>query len=247
MTDLPICALHGFTGGPASFRMLELDTLWAPHLAGHGAQPDLSVRTFEEEISRLARLIRGRFQVPIALLGYSMGARVALGLCLRHPELFQEVTLISVNPGLATQQERKDRQVWESTWIELLERDGLAQFCQKWRQLEIFATQAELPPEVLLQQERERCSHMAHGLSHAMRVLGLAAMPDFRPDLQQLQVPCRWLVGGKDDKFMKLAKENAPLSKMISVEIIDSAGHNSLIESPTIVRRFLIDTERRFA
>ena len=88
-----VAFLHGFTGSPASFTGL-LESLtetcrpFAPTLLGHGgtpaSEPPSGVTSFEAEVDRVARSIRGHFNRPTTLIGYSLGARIGLGLLDRR-------------------------------------------------------------------------------------------------------------------------------------------------------------------
>jgi 2-succinyl-6-hydroxy-2,4-cyclohexadiene-1-carboxylate synthase len=240
MTTSPLCALHGFSRSPQSFETLALPHLWAPFLCGHGPTPDLHSQDFGAEIARVAALLRQNFQAPVSLLGYSMGARVALGLGLRHPDLFSRVTLIGVNPGLEDNQARTERLAWEAGWEELLLNEGLEAFDEQWRKQPLFASQNSLPQNVQEEQRRERWLHTPTGLAFALRVLGLGAMPNFWPELPNLKTPVLWVVGGKDEKFLRLAKRAASLSDFIQLEVVQGSGHNPLLEAPQQVRSLLL-------
>src|SRR5687767_2413269 len=101
---MKLILLHGFTGDATSWAgvraLLPADReIWCPSLLGHGSE-DPSVQTFEGEVDRLARLAADRGFTGAHLCGYSLGARVGLGLAVRHPSLFSRVTLIGVNAGI---------------------------------------------------------------------------------------------------------------------------------------------------
>lgn len=239
MTPAPrLVFLHGFTGSSRSFDPLRWRDAQAPLLTGHGPTPDLSSQSFVEEVQRVARLV-DRGASAVRLLGYSMGARVALGLALEHPRLVSRLTLIGVNPGLATESEREGRLAWEARWQDVLEVDGLAVFEHKWRALPLFASQARLSSEVREAQRAERLSHTAWGLSHALTVLGLGSMPNLWPRLGELRCPVDLLVGDQDTKFLGIARDiqgHVPHAELIS---LSGVGHNPLLEAPAHIREFL--------
>src|SRR5262245_4327636 len=112
-----VLALHGFTGSPESFAELSRESpyleLVCPTLSGHGPNPDVSANTFGGELSRIAAWVYDRELAPLPVLGYSLGARVALGLCIGYPDLFTSAVLIGVNPGISDASELEARERWE--------------------------------------------------------------------------------------------------------------------------------------
>ncbi len=231
--------LHGFTGSPQSFDAMQLPRAVGVRLMGHGPDPVLGIASYDEEVSRIASLIASGSE-PVDLVGYSMGARVALGMALKRPELVGRLSLIGVNPGLSSEQERQERLAWESRWIDTLEVDGLAVFEHKWRALPLFSSQASLPPQALEEQRRQRLSHTAHGLARAMEVLGLGSMPDLWPQLQDLKPEVQLVVGGSDHKFRAIAHKFKRLAKQAKVVELDGVGHNPLLEAPNALRSVLL-------
>lgn len=244
MVTPPLVALHGFTQSPSAFSPLKLPLALAPFLSGHGPSPDLTSLSFEDEVTRLAALMReslsGR---PAHLLGYSQGARLALGLLVRHPELFAEATLVGLNPGLQTEEERQARLAWENEWIRVLETEGLAVFYQKWSSQALFVSQNALPPELRATQEAARAQHTAHGLIHALRTLSLGHMPNYWPLLAKLTVPTRLLAGASDEKFVKLAQAAEEASAHLVARSLPGAGHNPVLEAPEAVRREVLRSQ----
>src|SRR4029077_15510464 len=101
---------HGFTGSPRSWDFLPdrraLPRI-VPALVGHsGSEAGSEVNGFEDEVDRLASLTPER---GVHAVGYSLGARLALGLALRHPARVTRLTLISCHPGLHSTAERAAR------------------------------------------------------------------------------------------------------------------------------------------
>jgi 2-succinyl-6-hydroxy-2,4-cyclohexadiene-1-carboxylate synthase len=166
------------------------------------------------------------------VLGYSLGARVALGLCLEYPELFSRAALIGVNPGITEPSERTERVRWEQGFIEVLEREGLAAFLAQWEELPLFRSQASLPAEARAVQRHIRASHRAEGLAHALRVLGTGQMPDYFPELGRLKLPVLLVAGENDVKFRSIAERAQALLQNARIAVVPGAGHNPLIEAP---------------
>ncbi len=234
-----VLALHGFTGAPESFAelaaLLPSGALLCPALSGHGLAPNTASQDFAAEVERLAAWLRARSSERVVVLGYSLGARVALGLCVSHPELFSAALLIGVNPGLGTDAERRERIAWETHLIELLETEGLTAFLTEWESLPLFASQSALSPERRSAQRRIRESHLAAGLAHALRALGTGRMPDLSPQLGSISFPVTLMVGEQDAKFRALAERTLPALREGHLAVVPGAGHNPLLEAPAAV------------
>ena len=227
-----VFALHGFTGRPQQWQKL-LPTAACAWLAGHGLQPILQTQYFEQEVARLALEAEG-LPEPRTLVGYSMGARVGLGILVRRPDLFQNAVLVGGSPGLRDDAERSQRLEWERNWQRLLEDHGLAAFVDAWRNLPLFATQRELPDALRQDQDATRRAHTAAGLHHALGVLGLGAMPSLWDELDQIEAQVVLVAGAEDPKFTALAHEQAAAIAGARVEILPGAGHNPLLETPEL-------------
>lgn len=236
---IPLVCLHGFTGTPAAFSPLGIETLWAPRLTGHGPDPDMSSQTFDEEVARIGAGIAQRSQTPVHLFAYSMGARLALGLIDTFPHLIARATLVGVNPGLETEDARQDRLGWEARWIDILEQDGLAVFEHQWSAQPLFKTQHSVPPRSQDAQRSARLSHTALGLVHALNVLGLGSMPNFWSRIAEMKVPLTFVYGALDVKFAGLAERARSTNPQIRLVAIPDVGHNPLLEAPQALFQLL--------
>ena len=239
--------LHGFSGSPASWRTI-VDALplsarvFCPAIVGHAADTGPAL-DFVAEVDRLAARIAQAGVREAHLCGYSLGARLALGLLLRHPTWFVRATLISANPGLAENSaERVERVASDERWAQLAETDSDRFFAQ-WSAQPLFGSQRAVPDAVRAEQERVRFGHDPHALAGAMRVLSLGRMPDWRPHLNQIPIPVAVMAGGLDNKFTGLAREMAQTLPNARLEIVPDSGHNIPLERPSAIIAALLAGE----
>lgn len=247
--------IHGFSGSPDSWSLVRslLDTpSYAPVVRGHsGAKAGAGILdtrdagTFEAEVDRLASVIRAGRPAPRYVAGYSLGGRLALGLLVRHPDLFVGGALIGANPGIDREDELARRRAADGKWARCIEERGLAAFDREWSDLPLFRSQRRLQAKVLVEQRRIRLGHDPAGLAAAMRALGLGAMPDYRPYLAAVACPVELIAGGLDSKFRALAGQMAELLPAASVHVVDGVGHNVPLEAPRELARLLSEFRER--
>jgi 2-succinyl-6-hydroxy-2,4-cyclohexadiene-1-carboxylate synthase len=238
----PLVLLHGFSGAPEMWdplqRLLPGARVLRPTIAGHGATPT-PARGFEEEVDRLAAEIAAGGFLGAHLVGYSLGARLVLGLLVRHPALASRATLVGVNPGLPQSEERLARATADEAWVGLLATQGVARFAEAWGAQPMFESQRHVAPERQREDRDRRQSHDPMALAIAMRLLGLAAMPDYAPALPSVGVPVTLVAGELDVKFTALAVKSAAALPKARVVIVASAGHNVVLEQPAAIAALL--------
>lgn len=245
MTSLVL--IHGFTGSPASFQDVERHLaaerrglrLFRPALLGHAPGARESAQRFEDEVDRLAAGLRRAGASGAHLCGYSLGARVALGLLARHAHLFSGATLISVHPGLVQASERAERAGRDERWCQLLLRGGIESFVEAWEAQPLFSSRMALSRSQLAAQRQIRMAHSCSGLMSALRILGLARMPNYRGVLCGPGLPVRLLVGELDSKFMQIGRGLALAAGRVELQIASGAGHDLLVEAPELVATML--------
>ena len=240
--------LHGFMGAPRSWaRVVSAADLSgdhkAPFLMGHGKDwKGVQVASFEEEVGHLLAMATTA-PSPRYLCGYSMGARVALGMLARGSELFDGAILIGVHPGLDDPQARVERRVTDAERARVLRSDGLVAFVDAWEDQPLFASQRDLPAETLEVQRQTRLGHDAEGLAACLEVLGLAQMPDYATALTSLDIPITLMAGERDTKFATIARGLS--SEIHAGRIVDGVGHNVVLEAPEVVSMAVQTTEQR--
>lgn len=104
-TGPPVLVLHGLTASRAVWRraaplLRERSTLLLPDLAGRGASPpreDVRYRLVDEA-DRLTSLLETLDLAPVAVVGHSQGAALALGLCALRPRIRRVALINPVTP-----------------------------------------------------------------------------------------------------------------------------------------------------
>lgn len=243
-----IVALHGFTGGPDDWQpiaaSLSSRATWsAPTLCGHDpARDDHEVTTFEGELDRLTAWLDRQEAARPFLLGYSLGARIGLGLLARHPTRFVGAVLIGARGGPpGDEATRSARARSDEAWAASLEAEGIEAFVTRWEHQPVFASQASLPRAVRQQQRRRRLAHRPTGLARALRSLGWAHMPDLVPALAAVRTPVRLLVGALDGPFRDAASGLAWHVSTARVTVVPNVGHNLILEAPHAVAAALLE------
>jgi len=162
-----------------------------------------------------------------AVVGYSLGARLAVGLVAQG--LVPRAVAISVNPGIDAGA-RPSRRASDAAWARLLREQGIDAFLAAWEAQPLFATQQRASDSVRAQRRSQRRLHDPEQLARSLEVMGLAEMPDYRPVITGKRFA---LIAGADDpKYVALARSlAAPL------EVIAGSGHDPIFEQPVELAR----------
>ena len=243
--------LHGFTGNRTTWRHLEpllggSVRAIAVDLPGHGEARPLPSRGpagFEEALEALEQVVDAAGDGAVSVLGYSQGARLALGLALRAPGKVSRLILESVNPGLSRPEERRARERDDEALAARIVQGGVERFLEEWEASPLFEGLRALPGPEREALRRRRSGATPEGLAGALRSLGLASQPSYWERLPGLRVPVLLLTGELDRKFTELARRarrELPLSWHRAFEGCHHAPH---LESPEAyaaeVRAFL--------
>jgi 2-succinyl-6-hydroxy-2,4-cyclohexadiene-1-carboxylate synthase len=213
--------LHGFTGGATSFAHLGLDAV-APELPGHGSAP--AATSWEGALDELARLLDPG---PVVLAGYSMGARLALGLALRRQEQVARLVLASGTAGIEDETERAKRQADDEELARFIETHGIAAFVDRWERTEIVS----LKPFQLERLRPQRLQHQPSRLASALRHLGAGLQPSYWNELHHLRMPVVLLAGTSDAKFTGIATRMHQKLPHSDLRLLD-CGHVIHVERP---------------
>jgi 2-succinyl-6-hydroxy-2,4-cyclohexadiene-1-carboxylate synthase len=233
----PLLLLHGFTGSREAWNHLKARlgprfAVLAPDLPGHGESPCPPDVTFGGAIDALLALLDARGLERVDVAGYSLGARVALGLCLRAPERVGRLVLESGSPGLRRRRDRGERRRDDAALAEVIEHEGLEAFVRRWEALPLFDGLRQLPDELRLRLRQRRLSHRPEALAGSLRALSLGAQPSYWARLWTVRSPTLLLTGGRDPKFTGIARAMAAELPLVWGHVFPGAGHAPHLEVP---------------
>lgn len=233
--------LHGFLGAPAAWReVCELagDTSpIAPWVPGHGPSPRTPHGSFTDVVDAFAASVLP--PEPATLVGYSLGARLALSIAMRHPSRVARLVLVGVAYGLDHARDRDARIRSDDALADSLERDGVDRFVDAWESVPLFASQRSLPNDRLAAQRSWRTHHIARGLAWSLRTLGLGHQPAYRAAFSKSTLPVTLITGSLDDKFTAIAREMVRMRTNVSHTAVEGVGHNVVLEAPEAIASLL--------
>ena len=233
----PLLLIHGFTGSRDAWSHLQpllgdRYRVLAPDLPGHGESPLAADTSFQRTVEQLLALLDATGLERVDVAGYSLGARVALALCLRAPERVGRLVLESGNPGLRRRRDRGERRREDDALAEVIERDGLEAFVRRWEALSLFDGLRSLPADVRARLRERRLSHHPGALAGSLRALSLGAQPSYWARLWTVRAPSLLLTGARDAKFTDIARAMAAEMPLVWGHIFPGAGHAPHLESP---------------
>jgi 2-succinyl-6-hydroxy-2,4-cyclohexadiene-1-carboxylate synthase len=231
--------LHGFAGSsrawePVADRLRVGRRLVAIDLLGHGGSdgPAPERQTVERQVADLAWLIDGQCGGAVDVLGYSLGARVALWLAVAAPELVNRLVLESPSPGIPDGPERIARTAADEQWASLLDTGDLAAFHDAWEAQPMFASHATLPSEVNHAIRDTHLAASARGLAASLRGAGQGVMPVLHDQLPTIAASALVIAGELDPVGRERAATVARLLPDARLETIPAAGHAPHLERP---------------
>jgi 2-succinyl-6-hydroxy-2,4-cyclohexadiene-1-carboxylate synthase len=222
--------LHGFSHTGASWDPVrealgERYRAVAPDIRGHGSASALEPVTLEAVLADLAAVAP---QERFALVGYSMGGRIALHVALALPERVERLVLIGASPGIEGSEERVARRAADERLADEIEGLGIEEFARRWAATPVLAGQ---PASV----HEDRLRNTPAGLARAVRGLGTGALPSVWGRLGELSMPIVLIAGEGDGKFTAIARAMAAQIRDARVVIVPGAGHAVHLEDPAAV------------
>ena len=239
-TGKPLVCFHGFSESGSTwddievqgYRLIRIDSM------GHGrsARPmELKPYELPQMLSDLHRVIYAVAGERYALMGYSMGARLALLYALEYPHEVTHLILESGSVGIEDRVERQDRYVADQGLAERIRAHDITWFSETWAQLEIFKTQQGLPTKVQQQIRGRRLLNSPHALAFTLKGSGQGSMPYVGHRLSELTMPICYISGELDAKYTAIgAKYFSDVHRIVS-----QVGHNVHVEAPEAYRQIL--------
>ena len=223
----PFVWLHGFTQTSDSARafrsiLARSYELWTLDLPGHGeaAGESGSLNEIADEVVRVLP------NEPLAMGGYSFGARVALHVALRHETHVNELVVLGASRGLRDASARARRREHDEQLARRLEALGTTEFLEEWLAQPLFAN---LRPD---EAELAARSTDAEGLASSLRRAGTGTQEWLGSALGNIGCPTLALAGSRDRKFAHEARAIARAVRHGTFDLIADAGHAAHLEQP---------------
>lgn len=253
-----IVLLHGFTqtsrlwGKFGDLLAAQRQTI-AVDLPGHGSDGSSLIRADIQDCARILIETIDEFEVPdlshvdnasndeygsdnksddhalkFDLLGYSLGARVALQAALTYSKNIRRLILISGTPGIIDPDQRSLRRSRDNELAAKLDDSkDTEEFLRGWLGSPMFS---RLTTEEANLEERLRNS--AEGLASSLRLAGAGAQLPLWDRLVELEVPTLLITGMTDVKFTFIGNNMAATNSKSTLTVVPGAGHAVHLEQP---------------
>ncbi|ONK69405.1 uncharacterized protein A4U43_C05F22510 [Asparagus officinalis] len=266
--------LHGFLGTSqdwipvmkamsATARCLSID------LPGHGhslaywrmnKKPEKGYDISVESVADgLMKLICNLTSERVILVGYSMGARIALYMALKYSEKIDAAIIVSGSPGLRDEPARRIRAVQDEAKARYLMAHGLECFLDIWYAGKLWKSLRGHPHFKKITTNRAKHRDI-QALAKVLSGLSVGRQLPLWEDLKLCKKPLLFIAGEKDAKFKDISQQmytevmtargegDNQGTNLCEMAVIPDCGHAVHMENPlpliNIVRKFLIKVRR---
>lgn len=233
-----IWCLHGFLGRgedwgalSAALRDAHLETV-TPDLFGKPLAQQSMSRWADEFVQRVIRTGGGDH----ALVGYSMGGRLALHALLAAPDLFTRAVIVSAGLGIEDLSERDARVGADEQWARRFEKEEWSVVNDAWNSQEVFRDS--------LTATRHEPDFDRGALAMALRHWSPAAGEPLAGRLPSIRASVLWIAGERDGKYVEQGRRAVRLIPRADLLLLADAGHRVMLDQPErfndAVRNFLL-------
>jgi 2-succinyl-6-hydroxy-2,4-cyclohexadiene-1-carboxylate synthase len=155
-----------------------------------------------------------------ALLGYSMGGRLALHALLEKDHPWQAAVIISAHPGLESEQERAARRAGDTEWATQALAGNWQKFLDSWNAQPVLGDTPPRDPQAsgsLVMRRRE--------IARSFVDWSLGAQQTLWERLPEITVPVLWIAGENDPKFLALAERAVAQIPRATLAVAPGSGH----------------------
>lgn len=242
----PLILLHGFLGSSRDWKLLQQELpedirIITPDLPGFGTnkapagEKHYSLRGYMDCV---LEVINSLSEKPV-ICGYSMGGRVALGLCKQYPELLKGVVIISSGAGIENEEERRKRRETDERLIRLAETMQPENFLTFWYNQELFST---LPLFTDMKQfiAGRKENYYLPGIAASLRFFGQGVMPYLGSSEEKIKLPALLIAGEKDIKYTASMQELKNVFATAEYKEVQGVSHALHLEKPEELATFVV-------
>jgi 2-succinyl-6-hydroxy-2,4-cyclohexadiene-1-carboxylate synthase len=226
--------LHGFWGQPGDWRQVfeklpltEIAVAYDLYEAGP-LDPSHPLEQWTRNFHN--RLDKECGAEPVQLVGYSMGARLALAAAVAKPERFSRVLLCSGMPVIP-KEDHAARLEWEKQWAEKFQTQPWPELASAWQEQAVLANSpktARRQSDVL----REMLGVSLVNWSPRLHPFEWAQVAALKPSVE-------WAYGALDQKYMEMAKTLPERGVRGQITISPNAGHRLTTDASDFIARWV--------
>jgi len=102
----PVLILHGLFGFSDNWQTIakglaDNHLVVTPDLRNHGRSPHLPTHNYPEIAEDIRFFMEEKWMFHAAVIGHSMGGKVAMQLALTHPDMVEKLVVVDMEPGKA--------------------------------------------------------------------------------------------------------------------------------------------------
>ena len=219
------CCLHGSVGLASDWRPFakQLATegistravdLWRFLQAGPMSLSEFAT-TFNHEAREETTRGNGR-----ALLGYSLGGRLALHALLENPHPWNAAIVISANPGLEDAENRASRRAADRDWATRALTGNWPDFLTAWNAQLTLGAEINRDPAagVTLAAHRQE-------IARSFLDWSVGVQESLWDRLAEINIPVLWIVGAEDLKYREIAERAVTKAPRFTLQVAPDVGH----------------------
>jgi 2-succinyl-6-hydroxy-2,4-cyclohexadiene-1-carboxylate synthase len=208
--------LHGFLGLPSDWNLLSQTLPYSIKTIDlFNDFPIQSLSSWAEVFNQFVHAEDSKvFRI---LLGYSLGARLAMHALLQAPHLWNAAVIVSGHPGLEDLQEREQRIERDRQWSGRFENDSWEKLMEAWNDQKVFSSDA-------FHFNRYESDYQRRKLSEALQHWSLGRQKYLADRLENLNIPILWVAGSQDSDYAAYAQRQR-FGNPKSLKWIADAGH----------------------
>ena len=231
---ISLVLIHGFLGVPDDWREVQAALEFPSQAIEIPNRPD-----WETTLQAICQELDSN----TVLVGYSLGARLALGCSfeLRTTDRLQGLVLVSGQPGLA-EPARKQRWQHDLEVCQRLRTNPRDTFIRDWYQQNVFQSLEPDQIEAFVDSRRDLDVERQVDL---MMTCSVARQPDYWSQLSCLELPVAVVVGGLDPKYVEIGRRMNHELPNGEFHKVANSGHIVHREQPELFVEVVNDFCRR--
>ena len=192
----------------------------------------MSMPEFGRALNREAESGRRKTSGKQVLVGYSMGARLALHALLERGP-WDAAVLIGPHPGLEAEEERASRRASDAEWASVALSGEWMDFLRKWEAQPVLR---RTPDAGMQMADHGSLSIRRREVARSFIDWSLGAQEPLWGRLGEISCPILWCVGELDAKFRALGERATTLIPDVEFWAAPGTGHRLPWDSPQAFR-----------